>query len=195
MSASSFAELIIGKLESAIGKDGTAFTENTPSIANKAIANAVTEYLIKNTKITVQYTGMIPGTPPVPDPTVIDVLEIEGNCEPPSIADNFNTWISDLGSKIQSGFFLGKGKAGVVTTKPKSVNCFIGVPLLIDVTEIKSIHLGNLENTNDPQKVIWEYICNKIILWLCGIRGIPFSGKNDKTGSKGTGTTTITLVS
>ena len=192
MPASSFADIIIDNLDSAIGKDSSKFSKSTPDSANKAIADAITSYLLDNTTITVSYTGIIPGTPPSPDPVVVDILEIEGKCEPPGTATNFNDWILDLGAKIQNGFFLSKGKAGITTEVPKSIKCFTGLPLIIDRdSKLKSVHEGNIDN---PQKAIWETICSEIINWLNSISGIPFTGKNEKSGSKGSGTTTITLV-
>ena len=191
MPASDFADLIISEMKSAIGQNGENFTKDTPNIANKTIAKAITTYLLNNTTVSVSYSGIIPGTPPVPDPTVTDVLRITGECKVPGVSDNFDSWVSEIGSNIQNGFFLENGLAGVTTTSPNSILCFDGTPLSIKRDEIKSIHEGNF---NDPQKAVWEFICERIITWLSNISGIPFPGKNINSESQGEGTVVKIIV-
>lgn len=189
MPASSFADIIISKLNSAIGRDGFSYSSSTPGIANKAIAEGVTDYLLANTSILVSYSGIIPGTPPIPDPTVIDTESITGKCDPPE-GDEFDEWVSDLESKIVSGFFIGPGQVGVTSTSPNSINCFAS-GLSITRDDIKSVHTNNLD---DPQKLVWTKICSEILLWLnsCNIGG--YGAINSSTGSSGSATVTKTIV-
>lgn len=187
MPASSFADVIISKLNSAIGRNGDNYTSGTPGIANIAIAEGVTDYLLANTSILVGYSGIIPGTPPIPDPTVVDTESITGMCAPP-VGDEFDEWVSDLESKIVSGFFIGPGQIGVTSIAP--TNCFMS-GLSITRDDIKSVHTGNL---NDPQKAVWTKICSQILLWLnsCNIGG--YGAINTSTGSSGSATVTKTIV-
>ena len=188
MPASSFADTIIAKLNSAIGRNGENYKSSTPNIANKAIAEGVTEYLLSNTMISIAYSGIIPGTPPIPDPTVSDVEEITGKCAPPS-GTEFDVWVSSLESNIVSGFFIGPGKIGVTSIAP--INCF-HPGLSLTREDIKSVHTGNLD---DPQKAVWTKICSQILLWLnsCNIGGYPAA--NSSTGSTGSASVIKTTVS
>lgn len=191
MPADKFAEAIISEMKSAIGQGGGSFDSNTPIKANQAIAKAITNYLTKNTKIVVSYSGVITSTG-LPDPLVADTLSITGECKPPGTASNFETWILELGLNIQNGFFLSDGTAGIVPTTPSP--CFVGSPLEILGDDIKQIHISNLDSEN-LQKHIWEFICDKIITWLNIMVGAPYTGENSKTGSVGAGASTKTIVS
>lgn len=187
MAASDFADLIIKNLKESIGTDASKYNSSTPNSANKAISDAITDYLIKNTSINVSYSGMIPGSPPVTDPLVEDVCEITGNCSP-IIGTSFSAWVASLESNIVSGFFIGKGKAGVSPISP--VPAFLP-GLSLNQSEIKDIHTNNLSN---PQKPVWEHIASSIIKWLNSIVTTPFSAGNSNTSSTGIATPKITIV-
>lgn len=190
MPADKFAEAIISEMKSAIGQGGGSFDSNTPIKANQAIAKAITNYLTENTKIVVSYSGVITSTG-LPDPLVADTLSITGECKPPGTASNFETWVLELGLNIQSGFFLSNGDLGIV---PVPSPCFVGSPLEILGDDLKQVHVNNLDS-EDLQKLIWEFICNKIITWLNLMMGAPYTGVNSKTGSVGAGASTKTIVS
>lgn len=190
MPADKFAEAIISEMKSAIGQGGESFDNSTPIKANQAIAKAITDYLTENTKIVVSYSGVITSTG-LPDPLVVDTLSIVGTCKPPGTASNFETWILELGLNIQNGFLLSNGTAGIV---PAPSPCFVGSPLVILGEELKQLHINNLDS-EDLQKLIWEFICNKIIAWLNLMIGAPYTGVNSNTGSVGAGASTKTIVS
>ena len=194
MPASNFADLIISKIKSAIGDNSDNYNSNTPNLANKAISEGITEYLKNNTTVPITYSGIIPSVPPVPDPVVTDILNIEGSCAPISSTGEFNSWILDLSEKIQSGFFLGSGNLGITSTTPNSVLCFMsGPPLALTQDELKNLHISNM-NSEEPNRIIWEYICQKIIIWLNSIPGISFPGINTNSGSQGVGTVVKIIV-
>lgn len=187
MAASDFADLIISNLASSIGTDGQGFNSGTPAKANQAIADAVTEYLPKNTKIQVGYVGTITGPPPVPDPLVTDMCDIEGTCAPP-VGTDFDTWIKSLESNIVAGFKISKGAGGVTPIAPPPA--FIpGLSLSRD--DIKSVHQANMDK---PQKPVWTKICGDIITWLNSIVSSPYPAQNTNTSSTGVATPTKTIV-
>lgn len=181
MSAENFANIIIEKLNNSIGTDGSKYSSDTPSKANQAIADGITEYIINNTKIQINYTGMIPGTPSVPDPIVSDTCEVTGKCSPPTGID-FDSWIKSIELNIISGFKIGKGLAGITPVSPPPA--FIS-GLKISQNDIKSVHTNNL---NNPQKPVWTFIANSILIWLNSIVGVSYGATNINSGSTGTST-------
>ena len=185
MPASNFADLIISKLKSSIGTDGSKFSSSTPAQANSAIAQAITEYLTSNTLVPVTYVGMIPGTPPVPDPIVADVCKITGTCSPPT-GTTFDVWVKSLETNIVAGFFISNGTAGVMPITPPPA--FLPGLVLSQAT-IKSIHTANLK---DPQKPVWQVITQSILTWLNAVITPPYAATTGK--STGTATPTKTTV-
>lgn len=191
MPASDFADKIISEMNSAIGQDGSKFDTNTPDKANKAIAKAITDYLTKNTNFIVAYLGTIPSpTGVITDPVVADVFPITGECEAPGTADNFSAWITDLSSKIMSGFNFDSGKVlAMVAPTP----CFTPpnplTPTYINPEALKTFSGDSI------QKDVWTYICTGIIAWLNTIPPTPNAGYNTGVaGSTGVATTKIVLT-
>ena len=185
-----FAKKIISDLKDTIGIDGSKFDKNTPTAANKSIADSISTYLTENVTITISYVGTIPGPPPVPDPVVTDTMGITGTCAPP-VGTDFNTWIKSLETNIVAGFFLEKGKAGIATVAP-SPAFLPGLSLSRD--DIKSVY-ENLGEEDNAQEKVWEEICDKIIKWLekCNL-GLTYPGNNSKAGSTGTITISKTTI-
>ena len=187
MSALNFADTIIAKLNSAIGAKGENYTSSTPRIANTAIAEGITEYLLANTTISITYSGIIPSTPPVTDPVVSDVESITGQCTPPE-GTEFDNWVSSLERNIVTGFFIGPGKLGITSIVP--TNCFRS-GLNLSRESIKSVHLGSI---NDPQRAVWVEICSRILLWLNSSNIGGYTAKNILSGSTGSAVVVKTTV-
>ena len=160
MSKSAFANKIISKLKSAIGTDGLSYDGGTASLAMQAVADGITEYLIENTNVDIAYKGIIPGTPPTPDPTVKDTFRIVGKCAPPSPSDDFGSWLNQVESNIIAGFLLAaSGSAGVVfVQKPFAITGIKTVQ-----SDLKSAHSVGDES---PQQKIWEIVCGGIMDWI-----------------------------
>lgn len=180
MSASSFADKIIGGLDGAISKNRDSYTESTPVSANQSISTSITDYLISNTKIIVSYAGVTPAGVPV---ATVDECPITGSCPPPTGTD-FNTWIKSIESGIVSGFFISIGSAGVTPISPPPA--FIPGLVLTQDT-IKEVHEGNYD---DPQKPVWETISSSILGWLNSIVSSPYPA----TFAGSTGTSTVTKI-
>lgn len=104
------------------------------------VAKAIETYLLSNTLVTVSYSGIIPGTPPVPDPIVIDVLKIKGTCAPLNNS-SFDSYVKTIESGIVSGFELDMGLAGVIPSAP-TLAFKIGIDLVQD--HIKAVHKSQL---------------------------------------------------
>lgn len=197
MPADKFADLIISEMKSAIGQDGEKFTTDTPIKANKAIAKAITDYLVENTTYPIAYAGTIPGpTGVLPDPVVSDTLKITGECLAPGNSSNFSQWITDLDVKIRTGFLFDSGEV-IQLTSPSPVPCFIPTlpPLLnyINLDTLKNISGKNI------QKDVWTYLCDGIIKWLSdpltSIHPTPYPGINSKVaGSTGVATIIKTVL-
>lgn len=188
MSKSAFAQKIISKLKSAIGTDGQSFGDNTASSAMQAVADGITEYLIANTKVDIAYIGVIPGTPPVSDPTVEDTFKIVGKCAPPKASDDFSSWLTEIESNIIAGFSLAsKGTAGVVfAQKPFAIS-----GITTTQSDLKAKHSVGDES---PQQKIWEIVCGGIMDWINGTAMNPKNGAASHPTATSTGTANITKI-
>lgn len=191
MSKSAFAQTIISKMSAAIGTDGGSFSSGSASSAMAAVAQGITEYLIANTTVMISYKGIIPGTPPTPDPTVVDTFTIVGTCAPPSPANNFDSWIKQLESSIIAGFSLTPtGNAGVVfPTKP-----FLKTGITTTQSNLKSAHDVN---DKDPQQKIWEIVCGGIMDWIntSAMNTIPGPATHPTASSTGNANITKIIIS
>ena len=188
MSKSAFASAIINKMKGAISTDGLSYNSGTASAAMSAVAQAITEYLIANTTVTVAYVGIIPGTPPSPDPVTIDTFKIVGTCAPPGPSNSFDAWLLQLQNNIIAGFQLAPmGNAGVVfPMKP-----FLAPGVTTNQMSLKSAH--NVGDT-DPQQKIWEIVCDGIIQWINGTAMNPAPGVGTRPTGPSSGIANITKI-
>lgn len=162
MSKYLFADKIISKIKDAIGTDGQNFVDNVATRAAQAVADGITEYLIDNTIVTIQYQGVIPGTPPTADPINIDTFKIQGKCASIGPANSFESWIEQIETNIIAGFMLeSKGQLGVLF----SMQPFLNTGLIVSQSSLKAVCESN---PKDPQKATWEIICDGILTWLNG---------------------------
>lgn len=188
MSKSAFASAIISKLSGTIGTDGSSYSSGSASSAMSAVAEAITEYLIANTQVNIAYTGIIPGTPPTPDPTVTDTFKIVGNCAPPSPSDSFDSWIKQIEANIISGFSLApSGNAGVVFTQAP----FLNTGIATTQSDLKSTHDVSDES---PQQKVWEVVCGGIMDWINGAAMNPASGAATHPSAGSSGTANIVKI-
>lgn len=188
MSKIDFAKLIISQLESAIGKDGSGFAESSSTTAMSAIADAITSYLINNVTVTISYSGILPPPASTPDPVVTDIFKITGECTPVSVSDSFTSWLAQIEANIISGFTLQpKGENGIIFSQQPFINPGIALTQM----DIMSAHLGN---ENNPQQVVWELICEKIITWLETIAINVTPGPSSNSLSSSTGIAYITAI-
>lgn len=160
MSKSDFAKAIISQLSGAIGTDGDRYSASSATMAMSAVATAITDYLIANTKVTVTYAGTIPGTPPAPDPVVTDTFKIVGTCAPTGPSDSFDAWVRQIEANIISGFQLApKGDMGVV---------FTAIPFSNSGIAVTQSMLQSAHDINDksPQQKVWEIICGGVMDWI-----------------------------
>lgn len=188
MSKSAFASAIISKMKGAISTDGQSFNGGTANAAMTAVAQAITEYLIANTQVMVAYVGIIPGTPPTPDPVVTDTFKIVGTCASPSPANSFDAWMLQLQNNIIAGFQLAPtGNAGVVfPMKP-----FLTPGVITTQVNLKSAHDVSDEN---PQQKIWEIVCDGIIQWINTSAMNPAPGAGSRPTGPSTGTANIVKI-
>lgn len=161
MGKAAFASLVIAKLKSAIGTDGAQYTTDTPEKAQTAIAEAITEYLIANTTISISYSGVLTsgtGT----DPIVADTMKITGVCEKIGKPSDFVAWVNKIQSVIASSFsVVSPGASGIATTlKPFNPTA--------NALQILQRDLDNAyqSNISAPAQAVWEVICGKILDWL-----------------------------
>lgn len=170
MSKQAFASTIISKMNAAIGTNGGSYSSGSAPSAMAAVAAGITEYLLSNTIVTVKYSGIIPGTPPTPDPTVMDTFKIVGTCAPLSPSNSFDAWVMELQSKIIAGFMLAPmGNAGVMfAMKP-----FLAPGMTVSQGILKAAH--SVSDTS-PQQKMWEIVCDSIIQWINGTAMNPAPG-------------------
>lgn len=188
MSKSAFASAIINKMKGAISTDGLSYSGGTASAAMSAVAQAITEYLIANTTVMVAYVGVIPGTPPTPDPVTTDTFKIVGTCAPPNPSDSFDAWLLQLQNNIIAGFKLAPtGNAGVMfPMKP-----FLAPGVTTSQMSLKSAHdVGD----TDPQQKIWEIVCDGIMQWINSTAMNPVPGAGTRPIGPSSGTANITKI-
>lgn len=188
MSKSAFAQQIISELKGAIGTDGQSYSTSSASSAMVAVAKAITDYLIANTKVTIAYAGIIPGTPPSPDPAVTDVFDIVGTCAPPSPSNSFDSWIKEIETNIIAGFQLAAaGQAKVVfAQKPFEVP---------GIATVQSMLKANHDvSDKDPQQKIWEIVCGGIMDWINSSAMNTASGGATHPPAGSSGTANITKI-
>ncbi len=189
MSKTAFAQTIIGKLNAAIGMDGSSYTENSVTSAMAAVAQGITEYLIANTTVYVSYAGIIPSVPsPIPDPVVADTFKIVGACAPTGPSDHFDNWIKQIEANIITGFQLvPAGTAGLVfPTKP-----FLNIGIVTMQGNLKSAHNINDES---PQQKVWEVVCGGIMDWINTIALNSVPGAASRPTAPSAGTASITKI-
>lgn len=191
MSASVFAQTILNKLTSAIGTKGSAYTENSATLAMVAIAEGITEYLIANTTITIAYVGIMIPYPNPSDPVTTDTFKITGSCAPTGPSNSFDSWISKIEANIIAGFSLASmGVSGVAFPQKPFANTGILT------TQIDLYNLHNVEDQS-PHNKIWEKICQGIMDWIntTAINISPGPAKRASGPSEGTATITkITIT-
>lgn len=191
MSKSAFAQKIISELKGAIGTDGQSYSTGSASSAMAAVAKAITDYLIANIEVTITYAGMIPGTPPSPDPTTSDTFKIVGTCTPPSPSNSFDSWIKEIESNIIAGFKLAEaGEAKVA---------FVQTPFAVPgiATTQSMLKAKHDVSDKDPQQKIWEIVCGGIMDWInsSAMNTSPGGATHPPAGSSGTASITKITIS
>lgn len=158
MSAETFANTIVGKLKASVGTDGGRYSNSTPMLAQRAISEAITEYLIANTTITAVYQGTL-NTGGV-DPVQLDSFSLAGFCLPPATPSSFMFWQKSLQNSIASSFSLeSPNRSGIITNvlpiNPDGLTIYQG--------KFKSIMESNKQN---PLESVWQSFCSDILAWL-----------------------------
>lgn len=166
MSKTAFANLIITKLKDAIGSDGSLYTEQTPAKAQKVIAEAITEYLIANTTITISYAGVLTSGTGA-DSVVQDTMKITGTCDTIGKPSDYQSWVNKLQSVIASSFSVVSPGTNGVEVAFLPFNPTMGV-LQISQKELNDTFQNNI---NNPLQSVWEFICGQILDWLTSTTG------------------------
>lgn len=166
MGKTAFASLVIAKLKATISTDGATYTVDTPDKAQTAIAEAITEYLIANTTVTISYSGTL-STGTGKDPITTDTMKITGTCAKIGKPLDFITWVNKIQSVIASSFsVVSPGANGVITT-------FLPFNPTANALQISQSDLLNAykNNISSPMQAVWEVICGKILDWLNSSNG------------------------
>ena len=190
MGKTAFANLVITKLRTAVGSDGSLYTEQTPAKAQTAIAEAITEYLIANTTITISYAGVLTSGKGV-DSVVQDTMKIAGTCGTTGKPSDYQSWVNKLQSAIASAFsVVSPGANGVeVTFSP-----FNPTTNALQISQ-ESLNDTFQDNINNPLQSVWEFICGQIIDWLNSATGKNPSAASLPAARTGISTGTASLVS
>lgn len=106
---------------------------------NKELAKVLGDYLVANIQVAISYAGIIPGTPPVPDPIVADVLPMTGSISSLSNVD-FDTWVQSVETGIMTGLQL--SDPGLMKVKPMAPLVVFkkGLSTLLNQNVIYNIH-------------------------------------------------------
>ena len=185
MSKEAFASLVVTKLKSAVGTDGTKYSEETAMEAQKAIAEAITQYLVANTRINIAYNGVFDNGSGA-DVVEADSMQLEGACSSTGRPSDYASWISNLQSVIASSFSVCSPSASGVLTAFKPFNPSTG-SLTIPQSKLAAACTNNSAN---PALAVWGIICGSIIDWINTGKGknptiatIPATRNGASTGS------------
>lgn len=190
MAASDLAKLIQSQIVSTVGLDPSGYNEGTPTLVNTAIANAITQYILSNVSVSSTYSGMLPTTPPSPDPIVSDSHSVVGAMIPPS-GSKFKDWVSSLVSGISNGFTIATGVAGVTALEP----VFLSLADIDDASLQESMKSASEDNKDDPFLPVWEKVSQAIINAISsGTYETPSAGQNIVSGSTGTVTFVVNSI-
>lgn len=189
MSKTSFANMILSKLQSAIGNDGSKYTNTTSALTQIAIAEAITQYLKENTIVTISYNGVL--TSGGADVIASDTMKIAGSCTPIPTPSNFNAWVAALQSSISSAFLVSPPSTQGVVTTFQPFSSITGA-LQISQSDLKAAHNSN---PKAPALPVWEVICDKIISWLNSSLGKNPTAVGIAATRAGISSGTATLVS
>lgn len=189
MSKTIFANLILTNLQGAIGHDSSQYTNATSTLAQSAIATAITQYLIANTTITISYNGVL--TNGGADVIASDTMKIAGTCATLSIPSDFNSWVAALQSSIASSFVVTPPSTQGVITTFQPFNSAVGA-LQISQSDLKTAHNNNIKA---PALSVWEVICGKILDWLNSSSGKNPAATAITATRTGVSSGTATLVS
>lgn len=188
MSKSSFASTIIDKINAAIGREGQNYSEGSAYSAMNAVAQGITEYLIQNTTVFVQYTGIVQTLYPYPDPVVADTFSIVGSCASTGPSQNFDDWIKQIEENIIAGFQLTPtGNAGVMFSQKPFLNIGIG-------TVREQLAAAHDVLDEDPQHKVWEIVCGGIMDWINNIAMNSTPGAATRPSAPSVGTAVITKI-
>lgn len=165
MSKESFAALIVKALDTTIGNSGSTYSASTAILAQKAIAEAITRYLIANTSIVISYDGVLNAGGA--DVIASDTMKITGSCKIPDTPSQFDAWVAALQSSIASGFVVKSPSTQGVTATFQPFSDVFGA-LQISQLKLKIAHENNII---DPALSVWMVICGGILDWLNSISG------------------------
>lgn len=190
MSKATFASLIINKLRTAIGEDGSLYTDQTPMKAQAVIAEAITEYLIANTTINISYAGVLTSGTGA-DSVIEDTMKITGTCDTIGKPSDFQSWVNKLQSVIASSFsVVSPGVNGVEVT-------FMPFNPTTNALQISQKDLNDTYQNfaSYPLQAVWEFICGQIIDWLNSTEGKNPTAVSLPATRTGVSTGTASLVS
>lgn len=189
MSKEIFANLITTKLKAAVGTDGSKYSSGTTGMAQSAIAEAITEYLVANTTIMISYNGVTASGSA--DVIASDTMKIVGACTLATAPTNFAAWVATIQSSIASAFTVqSPSTQGVVTTfQPFSS---VAGALQISQSNLKSIHESN---SKSPMLPVWSTICDSILNWLNSTAGLNTTAISVPATRSGVSSGTATLLS
>ena len=166
MSKENFASLVLTKLRAAVGNDSSAYSSGTAVSAQSAIGEAVTEYLVANTIVTISYNGVLASGGE--DVIAADTIKISGSCQLTSVPAQFNSWVAALQSAIASAFVVQPPSTQGIVTSFQPFSSIAGA-LQIPLSKLKNAHEGNIAN---PALSVWTEVCGGILDWLNSAAGL-----------------------
>lgn len=189
MGKESFASLIVFKLKSAVGSDGSKYSNNTAALAQSAIAEAITEYLVANTTITISYNGVT--TAGSADIIASDTMKIVGNCQLFSTPSQFSSWVMTLQTAIASAFVAQSPSTQGIITEFQPFSNMPGA-LQISQSALKTAHTSN---PKDPMLSVWSELCGGILDWLNSEAGKNVTAVDVVASRSGVSTGSANLLS
>lgn len=152
MAASDLRDIIISNM----AVFSAPMDESVPPLAHAAISNSITQYVNSVVKLQGNYSGVIPGTPPVPEAAPGDVWNVVGTMPPLSVPGDFYSWVLQVETLIKTSFFTGLGVSHPLSPVPAFPNFTLSADQSI-------LHDKHLESYDDPQSSVMLVFCEWII--------------------------------
>lgn len=134
------------------------YSAGTPLQAGTLLNTTLAKFIRENVTLLGAYSGVIPGTPPVPEVLPADEVSIIGEL-PPSITGDFNTWIKDIETKLKTLMFVGTG----ATSPIGSIMAFPTTTILLTQKMVGDAYLSTVDEYGRVVSSNPQFECMKTI--------------------------------
>jgi len=139
------------------------YNSSTPFQVGTIFNTTLSKFIRDNVTILGSYSGMIPGSPPVPEVIPLDEVSITGEL-PPSTTGDFSAWIMDIETKLKTTMMVGSG----ITSPLGTIPVFPTLNIMITQDMVGSAYMSTVNEygvviNNSPQFECMRVISNSIL--------------------------------